>query len=174
LVDAGRTVGVVGRRVRLLQLAWTAVFLVNLPLPVLFGLSATENDGRAGMFVATLLLLILGFWVCATSGRAGRVLIVGGVLVGLSQFIPALQFAAGMASLGLGQALGQVKPHYGGEPGNVISEAGGFLVTLSTGDLLMTASVALGLLLQAITPRRWWGGDSGIGTTSVTGRGRSK
>ena len=36
------------------------------------------------------------------------------------------------------------------------SWVGVFLVTLSTGTLLMSAAVATGLLLRIVTPARWW------------------
>src|SRR5207248_2227495 len=110
-----------------------------------------------GMFIAALLLLVLGYWACAGARKIGLALIVGGVLVGLAQVFPMLQVVAGMVGMGIGRAAGQVEAGHEGLPGNVSSEVGGFIVTLSTGGLLMIASVILGVLLRMMTPKRWWG-----------------
>jgi hypothetical protein len=130
--------------------AWTIVFALNLVVPGLLGWSFTRDGGRIGMVVAVVLSLLVGGWVCAVARRIGLTLVVGGAFVAASQFVPLLQVVAGLIGVWVGAALGQVNEE------RVFNEFSGFLVTMTTGSLLMGTALVAGLAIQAVTPRRWW------------------
>jgi hypothetical protein len=139
-----------------LHLAWVIVFLLNLVTPLLFGWSRTESSGRIGMLIAAFLLLALGYGACGTARGIARPLVAGGILVAISQFFPLIQIIAGLIGMGIGSAAGQVDGRGDIGPGFVRTETGGFLVTLVTGGLLMTAALVAGAFLRIITPWHWW------------------
>lgn len=132
---------------------WAPVFLLNMIVPLLYGLSMTHGFGRLGMFAAVPVLFALGGWVCACQPKFRRALIRGGVLVALSQLLPVLQIVAGLVAMDLTAMLGQAQAAVV-RPPEVVSAPGGFLMTMFTGLLLMCAAFCLGLLLQAILPDR--------------------
>lgn len=138
-----------------LQLGWIAVFLFNLTFPLLFGWRLGGSNGRIGMFAAILILLAAGYWICSARRELGRLLVIGGAFVGLAQIYPILQIVAGLGGMVVGQALGQVGPDDLAPP-TPLTQVGGFIVTLTTGALLMLASTALGYAAQRIRPWRWW------------------
>ncbi|RUL87884.1 hypothetical protein [Tautonia sociabilis] len=155
-----------GRRPgRRMLVGWLAVLLVNLPVPLMFGSWITDRDGTIGMGAAVVLLAGVGGWAILRSFRVGLALIVGGSAVALSQVVPMLQFVAGMIGVSLAKAIGLAEPGPWEEPTvpGVLGAAGGFVVTVVTGTLLLAVSLGIGLVLQVITPGRWWGLDSGIG-----------
>jgi hypothetical protein len=139
-----------------LHLAWVIVFLLNLVVPGFFGWMVTESGGRNGMLIATLLLLALGYGACGAARRTARTLVFGGLLVTITQFFPLVQIVAGFIGLGIGEAIGQADMSDDALPGQVKSEAGGFLITLVTGGLLMAISLVAGGFLRIITPGHWW------------------
>ena len=132
-------------------LAWLMVFLANLPIPLMFGWIFTAKHGRLGMAAAILLWWLMGHQICRTSRGFNLALVTGGLLVGLSQIFPILQSQAGAWSLGIGSKLGQVKPVHG-EEFMVLTELGGFLVTMLTGGILIAVALACGSVIRAITP----------------------
>jgi hypothetical protein len=140
-----------------LQVTWAVVFLLNLAFPLYIGWHHTAKSGRVGMFVAAFLLLGLGYWTCGNARAIGRTLVGGGILVGLGQLFLLPQMTAGFIGLGVGHAAGLVDVDEGSAIFSEVNcEAGGFLVTLTTGGLLMTACLFVGPLLRGITPGRWW------------------
>ncbi len=138
-----------------LHLAWFAVFAFNLVLPLLFGWGLTSATARIGMLMAVMILLAAGYWICSIQRDLGRLLVFGGAFVGLSQIYPILQIVAGLGGMVVGQAFGQVSAGDQAAPAP-LSQTGGFLVTLTTGGLLMMASLALGYAMQKVKPRQWW------------------
>lgn len=144
--------------VRLLA-GWTALFLLNMPLPLLFAGEVTRNHGRSGVFVASAALWLLGCWVCVAQRKTGFALAVGGAPVALSQIVPFLQIMAGMVALTAGEFFQQIE-NKDDALGQVVSEPGGFLLTMITGGLLMSAALVLGLLMRALMPARWREGAS--------------
>jgi hypothetical protein len=129
--------------------AWVAVFVVNLAAPLLFGCMVTEKGGRIGMAIATILCFAAGCWVCANVGEIGVFLIVGGIPIGISQLFPVLQMAAGFVAMTLGHVVGLV------DSAHATNELGGFLLTVVTGVLLMSLSVASGFVIQRFVIDRW-------------------
>ncbi len=89
--------------------AWPLVFVLNMIVPVLLGWGMTRDQGRLGMFAASAVLLSMGWWLCVAKNSLARRMIVGGLLTALSQFIPVLQFGAGLVSVWLADQLGLVK-----------------------------------------------------------------
>ena len=138
-----------------LGLAWTAVFLLDLPIPLLFGWDLTEHHGALGMFAALIVSGVCGGWICVLKPKFGLPLVVGGAVAALSQVFPLLQIIAGAIAIVIGEALGQVGPGRGNVAGQIASETGGFLVTMITGLLLLTAALAVGWPVQFLLPVRW-------------------
>ena len=54
---------------QMIYLAWFAVFLFNMAVPLLFALSMTRESGRIGMCSAVVLLLSAGCWICTARER---------------------------------------------------------------------------------------------------------
>jgi hypothetical protein len=121
-------------------LAWTVVLAANLIVPLPLGLEITEGGGRIGMALAILAWWTLGLIACGRHPDLARSLIVGGLVVGLSQLVPVLQVAAGFAALGTWRA--DVRT-FGG--------LDGFAVTALTGGELLAAAYACGRLALAVT-----------------------
>jgi hypothetical protein len=136
--------------------AWAFVFAINLAVPLLFSASFTQEHGKRGMLLAVLSLLTLGCYFCMSGRKLTTALIVGGAVVGLTQFFPAIQIIAGLMGMGLGKVLGLTDLGDEVHPPRVNSEYGGFVVTFVTGGILMAASACAGLLIRLITPARWW------------------
>jgi len=140
---------------RWVYLVWTIVFVLNLAVPLLIAWTLSNASGRIGMFVAVAVLYLLGSWVCTAHYRhLGVSLIAGGLCVGLTQVFPLLQIIAGSVSFAVATRLGQVDGRNADLPGNVDSAAAGFIITMTTGVLLMAAALVIGLPLQAIASRR--------------------
>jgi hypothetical protein len=140
--------GFEGKNAMRLYVAWPVVFALNLVMPGLFGLMSTDGAGRVGMLVGTCFLLVCGFWICSSARNIGFALVVGGVPVALSQVVPIIQMVAGTLAFAFAEALGLVGP--GGAMGTATSAAGGFVLTLTTGGLLMAAALVAGLALRAL------------------------
>jgi hypothetical protein len=76
----------------------------------------------------------------------------------LTQLFPVLQIMAGSVGFAIATRLGQVDGRNGDLP-DVNSAVGGFIITMTTGVLLMAAALIIGLPLQAIASRRKWSKD---------------
>jgi hypothetical protein len=137
-----------------LLVGWTAVCLLNMPLPLLLAGEVTKHHGRTGMLVASATLFLVGAWVCVAQPKLGLALVVGGAPIALSQIVPFLQIMAGLVALAVGEFFQQVE-NQDDVPGQVVSEPGGFILTMITGGLLMGAALTLGLLMRALIPTRW-------------------
>lgn len=137
-----------GKGMTRLYIAWAAVFALNLVIPGLLGWMSTAGDGRIGMLLAIFCLLGSGFWTCSRAPGIGFALVVGGVAVALSQAIPVLQIVAGGAAFAVGKALAFIEP--AADLSGVTSATGGFVVTLTTGGLLMAAALVAGLVLRGL------------------------
>ena len=133
---------------------WIFVFAINMAVPLLFSASMTEEHGKLGMAVALGAFLTCGCFLCAFHRELARALIIGGVVVALTQIIPMLQFIAGSIGMAVGLGLG-VADFGGDERGpSLTSEFGGFVVTLVTGGILITAAAVSGLSIQWLASRR--------------------
>jgi hypothetical protein len=90
--------------------AWPLVFMLNLVLPGLLGFQLCSNAGRAGMILATVVLLLLTAWFVADRSLLRARLIVGGKVVAFLQVIPLFHFLIGFISLWLLAGLGRLHP----------------------------------------------------------------
>ena|SRR5215469_8051735 len=143
--DSSRTGRSDGDNLKRLYFGWLTVFALNVIVPLLIGLGVTTSGGRIGMLLAMLVLLALGFWICARAREVGFALVVGGVAVALSQVFPILQVMAGIFGFALAESIGLSGPR----GGDLETLAAGFAVTLATGGLLAAASLAAGLGIRA-------------------------
>jgi hypothetical protein len=133
---------------KMLVVAWVAVCVFNLPIPLLFASSIAKDVGRVGMSMAVLALLAAGCWICANARKVAVCVIVGAIPVALSQLFPIAQMFAGLIAMSLGQALGLVVLGNDEFGDHFVNEFGGFIVTLITGTSLMMLSAGVGFLLQ--------------------------
>lgn len=134
-------------------IAWGVVFAGNLLIPLLVGWGVTQKGGRWGMLAAVALLFVVGCWLCAAVPRVAKALLVGSVAVGLTQAIPVLQLMAGIAALGLVELLRL--DTFNNSSFGITNELSGFIVTLATGGLLMTAALVAGLAIRGLLSK--WG-----------------
>lgn len=146
-----------GRRSRRLAGGWVKVFAANLPIPFGFGTMSVDQGALVGLIGALFVMAVLGADACSRWDRPGRAVIAGGVLVALAQLIPIPQVCAGALALRVATGLGLAVPVEDLGFSRATGVAGGFLVTMTTGGLLIAAALLLGLFLQLITPSRWWG-----------------
>jgi hypothetical protein len=152
--DTLPTTDVGDRPSRRIYLVWTIVFVLNLAVPLLIAWNVSNDSGGLGMFAAIAALYLLGSWICAKHCRhLGVGLIAGGLCVGLTQVFPLLQIMAGSVGFAIATRLGQVDGRNGDLP-DVNSAIGGFIITMTTGVLLMAAALVIGLPFQAIASRR--------------------
>jgi hypothetical protein len=139
-----------------LYVGWLAVFAFNLIVPLFMGWGMTERQGRTGMVLAILVILASGLWICRSARQLGFALVVGGVAVALSQVFPILQVMAGILGFALANGIGLVAdiPTPAGDALNADTVVAGFVVTMTTGGLLLAASIVAGLAIRAVLPLR--------------------
>ena len=86
---------------------WTLVFAANMPVPVFLGLMAVGSDGGAwGLFGGLVVLYWIGFALCLFRFRVGRSLVLGGVIVALSQLVPIMHVFCGSFGLTMWDEIG--------------------------------------------------------------------
>jgi hypothetical protein len=136
-------------------IAWLVVVACNLPIPVHFAFQVTDSGARVGMVLAVSVIAALGAACCAIDWQLGWIVTVGGVVVALSQVLPMLQFFTGLIALGIAAQLGLTASGAGIE--RAAGVLGGSLVTMITAGILIGVAAVVGLVLQFITPSRWWG-----------------
>jgi hypothetical protein len=130
--------------------AWVVVFLVNLPIPVMFGNALTEGNARLGMVMGTVLLGLVGGVFCQRSYRICLALNSGGWVVALTQFVAIPQFIAGSIGLLVSTTLGMADPNFDAGRNEMTLWAGGFVTTIVTGALLMGLALGIGLVFQLL------------------------
>jgi hypothetical protein len=127
---------------------WTPVFALNLMVPLFFGWMVTQEGGRIGMGAGIALLWYLGYCLFGLSEACGRALVIGGVLVAVVQFCPILHILAGLASVGLADALW----HGSFADMRINTEIGGFIATLVMGLLMMGVAAVIGAIGSLMFP----------------------
>lgn len=129
---------------------WVIVFLVNLPIPVMFGSALTEGNARIGMTVGTVALGLVGGVFCRRSYRVALALTTGGVAVAITQVIAIPQVIAGSIGLMVSTTLGLADPNFDVAGSEITLWSGGLVTTLVTGSLLMGLALGIGLLFQLL------------------------
>lgn len=120
-------------------LLWTLIFAGNLCLPLALGVRWTSiRGGEIGMLAAVAVLYAISLVLCLRGGELRPVLLVGAKWVFFGQFVPILQFAAGMAAILISNRIEWPgKDSFG-------AEVRGFAVTMMTGVLLGGAAFVFG------------------------------
>jgi hypothetical protein len=139
----------------LIVIVWACVFGANLMIPLLFGWDRTSHRGTFGLVGAVATLWITSSALLLMYRKLAAPVIVGSILVAVSQVFPILQVLAGVLSFALAESMGLTEAEDLG-PGRIESFSGGFLVTFGTGLLLMAGGAGCGLLIRLITPGPWW------------------
>jgi len=78
----------------------------------------------------------------------------GGVLVVLSQFFPVLHLIAGLLAVSLYRYSGIIPAESLDRTG--VGLMGAFLLTATTGAILMSFCLVVGFFIRLVTPDRWW------------------
>lgn len=125
---------------RAMQWGWFALFVANLPLPLLLAFDVTRGGGAVGMCVALVLLWLCGHTLAPRVPKLSARIAVGGVLLAFGQFVPVGHMIAGLAALFVVEVL---------SPGGAgaLSEVQGFFVTVLTAGELLLAALALGTVI---------------------------
>jgi hypothetical protein len=131
--------------------AWCAVFVANLPVPLILGYSSTARaEFRAGIIAALVTALVLGHVAIAALRMVRGVLVCGGLCIALSQVLFLPHMVVGLLAFHV--------------VGTVLQPAGdfgnGFWLTLVTGGVLMLGALVLGSPCY------------GLGTRTEAGSGR--
>lgn len=131
-------------RVVSLRIAWIVAVLINLPIPVMFGISMTKGVGRLGMVVGTILVSIVGLQLCRTKAFLMLRLCIGSVLTALSQFYPVLQMLVGIVGVGISRFV--CSPFSPGS-GDLSGPVEVTLATVLTGLGLILPSIGMGFVV---------------------------
>ena len=86
--------------------AWIFVCAINMAVPLFFSATLTEEHGKLGMVLAVVSFFICGCFLCAFQRDLALAVIIGGVVVAMTQLMPILQIVAGTIGLAVGDALG--------------------------------------------------------------------
>ena len=137
-----------------LSIEWTVILGFNLIVPALVAWGLTNTPAKLGSAFALFLIALIGYYFCITKPLPMLFIIRGGVLVALSQFVPALQLVAGAISI-RALILFRIVPESSFNE-MLSTPTAGFLVPLLTGLILIGISLTLGFLIRIVTPDRWW------------------
>ncbi len=116
---------------------WGAVLLVNLVVPLWFGATVTANGGQMGMCLGVIVVWLLGHFAVARLSALRGPLVVGGVVVALSQYVLIGHIIAGLIAL---SAVNQVAD-------GPLTNASAFAVTLLTASQLAVVALVIGFPL---------------------------
>lgn len=119
---------------------WVAVFLANLPLPLLFGFAVTSGNSTLGMLAGVAVVWLIGHFAVARVRPIRTPLMFGGAVIAASQVLPLAQIVAGMLAM----------TAVTGRDVGLQSAPDGFAVTLLTAALLAVAALALGFVFHAM------------------------
>jgi len=137
-----------------LSIQWTVVVLFNVIVPLMLSWSMTQGVGHFGVGLGVLLILLLGYWASVGMPLFVLFTIRGGVLVALSQFFPVLHLIAGLLAVSFYRYSGIIPAESLDRTG--VGLMGAFLLTATTGVILMSFCLVVGFFIRLITPDRWW------------------
>ena len=138
---------------RRLRTWWMIVVAINLPIPVMFGLTVSSGFGRFGMLLGIAIVATIGCFSCSRVPPLMMRLNIGALLTALSQLLPMLHMFVGMFALEIVRRLNSV---VGGTDQDDLS--GLFeitLATLLTGLGLILPSILAGLVLGLFARLPW-------------------
>jgi hypothetical protein len=122
-------------------LVWTGVLALNLPLPLLLGLTLTNRGGTGGIVTGILVYWAAGLTLGLLMPRLGEALTRGAFVVAALQPMFFLHFAAGAFGMWAWHQMRSGPPF--GQPG-LWAEADGLAMTLLTGQPLLLAAWVFG------------------------------
>lgn len=128
-----------------LGIAWVAVVLINLPVPLLFGSECCKEAATFGMPIGILTVVVGGLWGCRQIPKAMKMLNSGAVITALSQFWPMFHIVIGSLAVGISQWLFEDS----GNSTNLTKVPSATLATLITGAGLILVSFVFGAVLLA-------------------------
>jgi hypothetical protein len=142
-------------------IGWTAVYLLNLILPVLLGWAITNDEAKIGCLTTIVFFYGLGLWASLIKISYFKKLILGGFIVGVLQCCPILHLGFGVIANAIVESAGHATPAppptiQDGirEPSIVNSVIGGMMMTLLTGGPLILIAVVLGALFSGKSNRK--------------------
>ncbi|CAN5613831.1 hypothetical protein BH11PLA2_BH11PLA2_46130 [soil metagenome] len=132
---------------------WTRVFVANCLVPSFLGVMIFEHRGGfVGMFLGMLFLWLISLFLVNYSEFIYRSLILGGTNLAFTQIIPIPQMLAGTVALQLWYKIHSRPPGlYGLSEDPIMSEVGGFVVTILVGQPLLAFALIIGAINLAIS-----------------------
>ena len=131
------------------RIIWLVAFGLNLIVPGVLGSGIVSKEGWPGIVAAVLAQAVVGYVLLGRYPRLMGPALKGGFTVALTQFLPVLQFGAGMLAVALTRNL--VPREIDGVMFNGdIGIKGGFLATLFCGFELLAMSLVVGWFLDLL------------------------
>jgi hypothetical protein len=130
---------------------WTILYMLNLIVPVLFGIMVCDKGGLAGMLVGIVIFYVAATFLVIRFHRMGTAAIIGSGVVALSQFWAIAQLYSGLLALSVWGFVSGTKGTNdlgGGNP--ILAELGGCAVTIMTGQPLFALAIIIGLPFAAM------------------------
>lgn len=128
--------------------AWTALFLGNLIVPLMFGLCETQSAGLWGLLAALVLFWTAGLCCNWLSTQSGRALHYGAVFTALLQLFFYFHLTIGAMAVGIAEKYKSV-PH--DQYVKLDTFVSGFIATFLTGGCLMVLAFFVGSIVLALT-----------------------
>ena len=79
--------------------AWLMAVLINLPVPVMLGISCTRGPGQIGMLIGVLAFAGVGLILCRRVPSLMKSISLGSLVTAISQFFLILHMYVGMAAI---------------------------------------------------------------------------
>jgi vacuolar-type H+-ATPase subunit I/STV1 len=134
--------------------SWLLIFLINLPVPVMFGWEVCSPAGRQAMVVTLVLLFGCSAWFVGSHAWYRVRLICGGIMVAVSQLFPLLQIIAGSLGIWFVEKYGINPPRQPLDDGDVrfpkfdMNVPAAILLTLFVGGTLLLAALIIGTIFR--------------------------
>ncbi len=126
------------------MMCWTLIYSANLITPLMMGSSEVSGWAWVGLILAILIYWVAGLFCCGKSREMTWVLIIGGIVVGFSQFYPFFQLITGVLALRVESWLRNAAPTP--HNGSITTLNGGFIATFMTGTLLIGVVIVIGVI----------------------------
>lgn len=124
------------------RVAWTITFLVNLPLPLFFGVPLTNPDGTIGIAAALGVMYICGLFATMRANRWVRGALYGSVVTAFGQFVVILHMFSGFAAISIWNWVSGANVDI--LSGN-LDFLDAFVVSLVTASILLLVALACGV-----------------------------
>ena len=129
---------------------WTVLFVVNLPLPVLFGATVTRGPARWGMVLIVAGVYAFGLLFCLNNPKRSKSLLAGSTMLALSQFVPVIHILAGLSAISVVSKSGMISFDPEFVMGPTDSLAAGAALTVITSGMLAVIAMLTGIVWMTI------------------------